>query len=193
MPNWCNTAYTVVGDEKDLDALHKTMRELETRKEPSVPNGFGTSWLGCLVDALGDDWNKVHCRGEWGGLEYEGGELTFYTMTAWCPCNEVWELVREKFPSISYYYMAEESGCNVYLTNDANGIYYPERYYVELCTVKGEYCSEYFQSMAEACSYIRENTGCEVATDAEIEELNDKMNEENEEAYCYLHEFKVIE
>ena len=62
MPNWCSTAYAIEGDAQEIKKLYELMKNLQERKEPSVENGIGTSWLGCLVDALGEDWNKVSCR-----------------------------------------------------------------------------------------------------------------------------------
>lgn len=48
MPNWCSTAYAIEGDAKEVKSLYDLMNELQKQKEPSVPNGFGTAWLGCL-------------------------------------------------------------------------------------------------------------------------------------------------
>lgn len=104
MPNWCSTAYAIEGDAQEIKKLYELMKNLQERKEPSVENGFGTSWLGCLVDALGEDWNKVSCRGDWANLEIEDETLRFTTETAWGPCNETLDLVCEKFPSLRYYY-----------------------------------------------------------------------------------------
>ena len=36
--------------------LYELMKDLGSRKEPFIKNGFGTKWLGCMVDALGKDW-----------------------------------------------------------------------------------------------------------------------------------------
>lgn len=55
MPNWCCTAYAIEGDAKELQSLYDLMNKLQESKDPSVPNGFGTTWLGCLVDALGEN------------------------------------------------------------------------------------------------------------------------------------------
>ena len=96
MPNWCSTAYAIEGDAKEIKSLYKLMKGLQERKEPSVENGFGTTWLGCLVDALGKDWHTVHCRGSWSCLELEDDVLKFFTETAWSPCNETFELVQRK-------------------------------------------------------------------------------------------------
>ena len=59
MPNWCSTAYVIEGNVKEVKSLYELMKGLQERKEPSVENGFGISWLGCLVDGLGGDWNKT--------------------------------------------------------------------------------------------------------------------------------------
>ena len=121
MPNWCSTAYVIDGDAKEVKQLYELMKGLEERKTPSVENGFGTTWLGCLVDALGKDWNDVRCRGSWNGLEMDGDVLKFSTETAWAPCSETFDLVREAFPNLRYYFQAEEPGMEVYETNDEFG------------------------------------------------------------------------
>nr|ABP57353.1 hypothetical protein bst098 [Bacteroides uniformis] len=121
MPNWCSTAYVIDGDAKEVKQLYELMKGLEERKTPSVENGFGTTWLGCLVDALGKDWNDVRCRGSWNGLEMDGDVLKFSTETAWAPCSETFDLVREAFPNLRYYFQAEETGMEVYETNDEFG------------------------------------------------------------------------
>ena len=121
MPNWCSTAYVIDGDAKEVKQLYELMKGLEERKTPSVENGFGTTWLGCLVDALGKDWNDVRCRGSWNGLEMDGDVLKFSTETAWAPCSETFDLVREAFPNLRYYFQAEEPGMEVYdLSSDCS-------------------------------------------------------------------------
>ena len=44
MPNWCSTAYAIEGDAQEIKKLYELMKNLQERKEPSVENGFGTSW-----------------------------------------------------------------------------------------------------------------------------------------------------
>ena len=120
MPNWCSTAYAIDGDAKEVRQLYELMKGLEERDSPSVKNDFGTTWLGCLVDALGGDWKKIKCRGDWSFLELDEDDdiVRFCTETAWYPCNEVLEFVCKKFPSLNYYCQAEEPGQNIYITND---------------------------------------------------------------------------
>lgn len=144
MPNRCSTAYVIEGDAQDIKKLYELMKNLQEQKEPSVENGFGTSWLGYLVDALGKDWEKVSCRGDWAKLEMENETLRFTTETAWAPCNETLDLVCEKFPSLCYYYQTEEPGMGIYETNDSEGKYFTDKYIVDLCIDKSKYFCEYF-------------------------------------------------
>lgn len=60
------------------------------------------------------------------------------------PCNETFDLVCEKFPSLRYYYQTEEPGMGFYETNDSEGKYFTDKYIVDLCTAKGKYFCEYF-------------------------------------------------
>lgn len=191
MPNWCDTSYTIVGEEKEINTLYGIMKKLQDMKEPSVNNGFGTSWLGCLVDALGEDWRKVYCRGEWTELDHSGCAVYFTTMTAWAPCNEVWELVKRKFPSIDYYYLAEEGGCGLFQTNDAEGEYYPERFVVNLHIPNEDYRQEYFETLDDALAWIEKQTDIEVRTKEEVKNVQKRLREQDADAYCFLNEFEL--
>ena len=114
MANICTTNYVIEGEKNELDALYETMKNLQGQA------------LGQLVKALGKDPDEVMCRGEWSDLERQGDTLRMTFETAWTPCHEVTDLLKEKFPSIRIYYKAVEPGCEVYLKNDAEGKYFPE-------------------------------------------------------------------
>lgn len=124
MPNWCSTAYAIEGNATELKKLYELMKDLEKRQKPSVQNGFGTTWLGCLVEALGESWEKIYCRGTWDNLKFNGEVLTFNTETAWSPCNEMFDMVCEKYPTLRYFYQSEEPGMCEYWTNDDEGKYF---------------------------------------------------------------------
>ncbi len=126
MPNICTTNYVIEGEKKDLDALYGTMKKLQEMEQPLVENGFGVTWLGCLVKALGKEPENVLCRGQWIELEREGDTLRTTFETAWTPCYEVTQLLKTVYPSLCFYYKAEEPDCGVFLKNDAEGKYFPE-------------------------------------------------------------------
>ena len=106
MANICTTNYVIEGEKNELDALYETMKNLQGQA------------LGQLVKALGKDPDEVMCRGEWSDLERQDDTLRMTFETAWTPCYEVTDLLKEKFPSIRIYYKAVEPGCEVYLKNE---------------------------------------------------------------------------
>ena len=114
MANICTTNYVIEGEKNELDALYETMKSLQGQA------------LGQLVKALGKNPDEVMCRGEWSDLERQGDTLRMTFETAWTPCFEVTDLLKEKFPSIRIYYKAVEPDCEVYLKNDAEGKYFHE-------------------------------------------------------------------
>lgn len=193
MPNWCSAAYAIEGDVQEVKALYELMKGLEEHEKPTVENGFGTAWLGCLVDALGGDWHKVQCRGQWSELEFDGCVLTFWTETAWATCNEVFDLVREKYPSLCYYYRAEEPGMGDYYTNDIEGRYYPDRYLMDLSTDKGDWYTEYFEDLPTLYEWLEEMAGVPIRSEQDIKELEQRWEEINSDAFININEFKVFE
>ena len=192
MPNWCSTAYAIDGDAKEIKQLYDLMKGLEERDSPSVENGFGTTWLGCLVNAIGKDWKEVQCRGSWSGLEINDEVLKFFTETAWSPCNEVFDLIKETFPSIHYYFQAEEPGMEIYETNDEFGTYFSDRYFLDVCTPEEEYFSEYFTKQEDAFSWLEEISGEQIKSIEDIEAIDKSWREKCEDAFCNLHEFEIL-
>lgn len=193
MPNWCSTSYTFVGEEKELKELHEIMKGLVERSEPLVKNGFGKTWLGCLVEELGKKWQDVWCRGDWDNLNFTGDVLKFTTETAWGAATEVMDLICEKYPSLCYYYYTEEPGLCIYETNDDIGRYYPEQYCIDLCTQNGQYCKEYFQTMDNALQWIGEQTNQTFSTQEDVDKYFDELKKTNENAFCYFFEIEIVD
>lgn len=134
MPNWCFSSYVATNDEKAVCDLYEKMKSLEERKESLVENGFGKRWLGNLVSLLGGDWKTVYCRGEWSDLEKDddNGALRFNTISAWGDPDQTIAFLKKYYPNLEFYFIAEESGMGYYATNDADGEFFPERYYFSL-------------------------------------------------------------
>ena len=191
MANCCDTTYKCVGDPKEVRSLHKIIKANEKRKTSRIKNGFGTLWLGNIVDALGEDWEKLRCRGEITSYQLDGNVLTIYQSTAWCEQEGFREVIERKFPSIKVYYREEEPGCDVFYTNDADRIYFPERYFLD------NYDEPlYYETIEEAAESVSEIVGHDVAPTVEaIEEaLNDYEEEhEDEDVFYSFHEFLITD
>ncbi len=188
MPNWCFTTYKFVGDTEEIADLYKKLKELEDMPKPLVESGFGKLFLGCVVNHFGGDWNKIYCRGEIEYMELCGDNmLQLSTMTAWGDMPEVWDFVCKNYPSITYYYLAEEGGMGYYVNNDTTGEYFPEKYYV----YHAEGYSEYLDDDEGLLEYIAEKIG--VAKIESIDQLNqllEQYNKEHANEEIYYHEFK---
>ncbi len=193
MPNWCFSSYVLEGDKKEIRTLNKTLDRLLSRKTPAIENGFGKNWLGCLVNALGGDWQKIYCRGTWENKELTENVLRLTTETAWGPMNEVFNFIREKFPSIKYYFASEEEGMEEYFTNDVEGKYFPDRYHIDLCDLEGNYDDEYFTTSDEMLEYINENYHLTTPLKSleDIDKLDSEGRENDDDAYIKFHIIQV--
>ena len=191
MANQSDVVYKCIGDPKEVRSLYKIINANDKRKTSRVKNGFGTLWIDNIIDALGEDWEKLRCRGEIIGYHIENNLLTIYQSTAWCEQEGFRECIEKKFPSIKVYYREEEPGCDVYYTNDADRNYFPERYLLN-------YNDEplYFNTIEEAAEYVSGIVNQKVeANMTAIEKALDEYEEENkdEDVYFSFHEFQVVD
>ena len=193
MPNWCDTSYKCVGDPKEVRKLNSVLKYMEKRKTSILSNGFGKMWLGNLVYKLGGNWEELRCRGEITDFSLDGNVLTINQQTAWCEQEGVREIIEKSFPSIKVYYMEQESGCEVFCTNDASGEYFPERYFLDSFEDW-----EYFETLNDAAKFVAKIIGHEVepsadAIDKALDNYVEEHEEENEDIFYSFHEFKVVE
>ena len=193
MPNWASTAYVFKGaDEKQAQDLYNKIDSLSKMTEPLVPNGFGKLWMGCLVNLLGGDWNKVYCRGEIIDYNLNGNRLSIECETAWDEMPEFRHFIEQQYPGSKIYYCVEECGNEVYATNDADGEYFKDRYCLD--SYDG---LEYFETIEEAAKYIGERIGKELTPDfAKIESAIDDYMEEHDnsdESWMSFHRFEVLD
>ena len=135
MPNWCSTKYAIEGPKEEIKNLYDKIQEWTSKEYKK--SDFGLNWLGNIVLGAGLDYNKTPCRGTLtyaetvDGYEEDNLTLSMETETAWTDCTTMWEQIVKKYaPHSSIYYQAEEPGCEYYVTNDADGRYYPEKYII---------------------------------------------------------------
>ena len=167
MPNWCYTEYRITGDSMEVKDLYDRMRRLEDMPQPLKPNGFGTNWLGNLVEDLGVDFNEVKCRGTWADLTLNGDVLWFTTETAWYRCQEVEDLLMKRYESLQISFRCEELGMAILETNDRSA--FPEEYYIDAAMYDSGFYNKAgaldllsninnldFNDIGEALDYVKE-------------------------------------
>lgn len=184
MPNWCATRYRLTGE-----GAVKLNNLIDENRKNEKENW---DWLGHIVRQLGGDEGKLYCRGWITDYELKDGELTIDCDTAWGELNEWREFVQEKLDT-KIFYVAEEPGCDVYLTNEPDFEYWFQVEYSdgvegkveELKTAK-EVLTLVSKICGEEVSYEDENQFIKIA-----ETLADKFNEnaKNDE-YIYIHQFE---
>lgn len=193
MPNWSFTQYACSGEPKEIRQLHNAIKTNAKRKTSRVKNGFGTLWLGNIIDQLGGNWEDWKCRGEITDfyMEKDAKKLTIYQSTAWCEQEGFRKFIEQKFPSIKIYYRDIESGCGWYGTNDSTGEYFPERYILESYDD-----TQLFNTIEEAAKYVSGIVDHNVEANlTAIEKALDNYEEENEDEDLYFsfHEFQVVD
>lgn len=193
MPNWASTAYVFKAkDQEQAKDLYDKIDSLVKMEEPLVENGFGKLWMGCLVDLLGGDWNKVYCRGEIIDYNLNDAHVNISCETAWGELPEFRHFIEQQYPDSKIFYQVEESGNCVYATNDAEGEFFPDRYCLD--SYDG---LEYFETLEEAAKYIRKIIGNDLKPDIrEIENAIDGYMEEHDnsdESWMSFHQFEVVD
>lgn len=134
MPNWCNTSMTIEGPKAEIESIHRKIMEWTSRNY--VKNDFGKNWLGNIVVGAGFSYKLLACRGlisfmdeEITARQDEPGIYYFQVQyeSAWTDINGTWETILEKYaPNCDIYYVAEELGCEYFVTNDRDKRYYDE-------------------------------------------------------------------
>ena len=193
MPNWASTAYVFKAkDQEQAKDLYEKIDSLSKMTEPLVPNGFGKLWMGCLVNLLGGDWNKVYCRGEIIDYNLTDDHVSIECETAWDEMPEFRHFLEQQYPGSKIYYQVEECGNCVYATNDAEGEFFKDRYCLD--SYDG---LEYFETIEEAAEYIGEIIDKELLLDfAKIESAIDDYMEEHgnsDESWMSFHRFEVVD
>ena len=194
MANTCFTTYKCVSENpKDLKKLYQKLQYMDNRKTPVVTNGWFNPkrWLGCLVKALGGDPKKIYCRGEISDYELEDDVLTINTETAWSEMCETRRFIESVFPGLKIYYIEEEGDCEIYNTNDKDGLFFSDRYYLDS---DGAVDEHYFKTIGELAEVISEIVGHPVdETFKECEKVLEDYMEENPDEWYSLHEFQICE
>ena len=193
MPNLASTSYVFKGaDEKQAKDLYEKIDSLAKMEEPLVENGFGKLWMGCLVHLLGGDWNKVYCRGEIIDYNLTDGHVSLSCETAWDEMPEFRHFIEQQYPGSKIYYQVEECGNCIYVTNDADGEFFKDRY-----SLDSNDGLEYFETIEEAAEYIGEIIWKELKPDfGEIESAIDNYMEEHDnsdESWMSFHRFEVVD
>lgn len=128
MANICTTTYIVTADREQIEQLHKALKE--TKKAYEKKKGY-------VNPTLKDLLKKFKVKGsdaEWiisfsdiqEGKEKDVPYVEICVESRWSRDEDTPNQIWEALPGCSVWFMSEELGCGIFVTNDENGIYFPE-------------------------------------------------------------------
>lgn len=196
MANWASVNYTIEGPISDLNLLMNAIQNAPvgtygTRAEVDVLSILNIKW----DNIKHSDGRGLYLRGaitsaEWG---HDNTTIILSTEEAW-GVVDFKDVLKVVFPDIKIYYVVEEPNDEVYATNDVQGKYYPDRFYVDAC-IEGDYDYNYFSNSESMYQWLAEITGDRVYDEETLNTFNSDYYDEgtDDENYIHVHEFKIIE
>ena len=191
MANWASTSYAIEGNKSDLESVFNVINDFVKSNVKPVEANASKKWEGNIVKALGaseEQMKNNYLRGFIQTYEIIDGVLYIEAEEAW-GATDFRHLLAKLMPELTIYYIVEECGCEVYATNDCDGKYFTESYYVDIC-IDGDYFNDYFNTEEQVLSYVAQLLKKESVTMKDIDEWNEEQDDN--ENYIYVHEFKYV-
>jgi len=191
MANWASTNYAIEGNKSDLERVSNVINDFVKSNVKPVEANASKEWEGNIVKALGaseEQMKNNYLRGFIQTYEIIDGVLYIEAEEAW-GATDFRHLLAKLMPKLTIYYIVEECGCEVYATNDCDGKYFTESYYVDIC-IDGDYFNDYFNTEEQVLSYVAQLLKKESVTMKDIDEWNEEQDDN--ENYIYVHEFKYV-
>ena len=192
MSNWASTSYRIEGRKEDLEKVYNVIDEFMSERRKPIEVNASSEWEGNIIRALGatdEQMKNNYLRGFIEEYEMDGDIIRIEAEEAW-GTTDFRQVLAQLMPELTIYYIVEEPGCEVYATNDADGKYFPERFYVD-AYVNGDYQSEYFETEEQAMTYVANLLGKEKVSKNELENWNECHEEDDN--FIYIHEFEIVE
>lgn len=192
MANWASTSYRIEGSKEYLEKVYNVIDEFMSERRKPIEVNASSEWEGNIIRALGatdEQMKNNYLRGFIEEYEMDGDIIRIEAEEAW-GTTDFRQVLAQLMPELTIYYIVEEPGCEVYATNDADGKYFPERFYVD-AFVNGDYQSEYFETEEQAMTYVANLLGKKEVSKNELENWNECHEEDNN--FIYIHEFEIVE
>ena len=191
MANWAYTDYVIEGPKETLEKIHDAILHCEIQENSSE------GWEGNVLMHLGITWDrdKKYMRGfiQKDTVDLTDTTLSFGAEEAW-GATDFHEMLQIGIPDIKVYYRVDEPDDAVYATNDKEGKYFTERYFVDTC-IDGNCESEYFTTEEEAYKWLSHITQGRVHNFEELDQFNDDYEDTEyaDENWIRIYEFDIVD
>lgn len=189
MANWASTSYRIEGSKSDLKRVYGVIDDFMSERRKPIEEDASKEWEGNVIRALGgteEQTEKACLRGFIQEYEMAGDTIRIEAEEAWGTTGFRY-LLERIMPELTVYYIVEESGCEVYATNDYDGKYFHDRYYV-YAYVNDNYRSEYFETEEQAMAYAAELIGMENITQEKLKSWN---KDQDDDDFVFVYEFDI--
>lgn len=189
MANWCMTHFVVECNEKQkLQRICDVIEKCNGRPKPLI-EGSSRSWTGNIFKELGLKYESERCF--WNESYFADDALHIFEESAWSRGSSMRQLVEQMNDpdnDLVVYFRSEECGCEIYETNDVEGVYFPERYILDTSEDGVKYYTNFEDLCAEVNGFFDKVYDFKGVDD--IQEWLDDMNEfiEDEGRWAYVHE-----
>lgn len=176
MANIASVTYAIEGSKESLQKINEAISAAVDIKDNRYELYKAAEYLGLPIvkniTRLGGEIDEKP--------ELLDGVLRFHSEERW-GLQDFARLLEQHFPGIKVYWIVEEPGLEVFCTNDREGKYFPERYWVDTC-----YDSEYFETEEQAYKWLDKITHGEIKTKSDVEKYNDNAINSNLDSYIYI-------
>ena len=192
MTNWASTSYCIEGSKENLKKIFKAIDGFMTEKRKPKDEKENKGWEGNVLEELGaseEQMKTYYLRGFIQTYELDNNVLKISAEEAW-GVTDFRKVLEILMPELIIYYCVEETGCEIYQTNDINGKHFKYNFLVDCC-VKGEYQYEEFETKEQTMKFVANLLEKEEVTEEEVEDWNDEH--QNDDDYINIHEFEYAE
>lgn len=187
MANMASVAYAIEGPEGTLQKINRAI----IKATKNTDDKRWSEYIVCDYLGIPYDEDKTSLGGEINDFEISDGVLRIFAEERW-GLQDFNTLLEQKFPDIKVYWIVEESGCVVYATNDKEGKYFPDRFYVDTC-INGNYQADYLTKEEDVFKWLSKLTNGKVTTFEDVDTFNEEAEDRGDEDFISIHEYAVME
>ena len=193
MPNWCYNQTIFYGDEETVQKIYKGLEEtVDLIKDNHIDKFFRL--LGVPQEELDTTYNTRAFICDF-DINKEENALILSYESAWNPIIEDLDAILIKYqPNLKQVTWAEECGCGIYINTDREGLYFTDRYYLDMSTEGGNDFNDnkYFNCLEDAIKAFKEfyEVNTEITTEEELrKEISKVRDRYDDDVYITFDEF----
>lgn len=194
MANWAITNYAIEGPEEVLRRIYEAIIHHDVEEQSD------DNWEGNVLIALGIEWDRrnphdtpqtgKYMRGfiDKDSVDLNKDTLMFEAEEAW-GVTDFNEVLEENLP-VKVYYNVEEPDGEVYATNDREGKYFRDRWFVDTC-IDGEYNMEYFTEEKYMYEWLSGITNGRIKCEEDVDGFNEN-EDRDEDDFINIYKFDIV-